>query len=64
MSAMTDEAAAEEVIPRHVADVRSDAINVLPLSIIPLRLKGLRRLSLTKNVRLETVVEMCLPAEA
>lgn len=58
MSAMTDEAVAEEVIPQDVADAKSDAIHVLPLSIIPLRLKGLKRLSLTKNVRLETVVEM------
>lgn len=35
-----------------------DAINVLPLSIIPLRTKGLQRACLVKNANLETAIEL------
>jgi len=58
MPATVDDAATAEIVARDVADAQSDAIHILPLSVIPLRLDGLRKLSLIKNARLETVVEM------
>ena len=44
--------------PTTTATTTPDAIHILPLSLIPLQLKGLQKLSLIKNARLETVVEM------
>ena len=41
-----------------VPDFDRDAIHVLPLSIIPLELGGLRRLRMVKNDELESVIEI------
>jgi hypothetical protein len=41
-----------------VLDFDRDAIHVLPLSIIPLELAGLRRLRMVKNDELESVIEI------
>lgn len=58
MSVATETEGAEDAISRDISDADRDSIHVLPLSLIPLQLKGLSKLSLTKNARLETVVEM------
>lgn len=39
-------------------DASKDALDVLPLSILPLQTKALKRASLRKNTRLESVVEL------
>jgi hypothetical protein len=44
--------------PPTTRDEDKDALHILPLSSIPLKTPGLRRWSLTKNARLETVVEI------
>jgi hypothetical protein len=44
--------------PPATLDEHKDALHILPLSSIPLKSHGVRRWSLTKNARLETVVEI------
>ena len=41
-----------------ISDVDSDAIYILPLSMIPLKSQGLKRARLVKNSRLESMVEL------
>lgn len=41
-----------------------DALDILPLSIVPLQIAGLRRAHLIKNIRLESVVELYADAGA
>ncbi len=41
-----------------LADIDRDSLHILPLSIIPLQTKGLRRARMIKNVRLRSVVEL------
>ncbi|MBI1777779.1 MAG: hypothetical protein HYR63_20760 [Proteobacteria bacterium] len=42
----------------NLADHEKDSLHILPLSAIPLKTPGLQKWHLTKNVRLETVVEI------
>lgn len=49
---------------KHEYESDMDALHVLPLSIIPFELLGLKRAKLIKNVRLETVIEMFRDASA
>lgn len=58
MSVTTEGETTGGAIARDVADAEFDSIHVLPLSLIPLQVRGLSRLCLIKNARLETVVEM------
>ena len=48
--------------PEYESDM--DALHVLPLSIIPFEVLGLKRAKLIKNVRLETVIEIFRDASA
>lgn len=54
-------AAAPEVpaeAPPEIDDESRDAIHIMPLSVVPLKTKGLRHARLVKNSQLETMVEL------
>jgi len=50
----------QQTAPEHIeiADNDRDSLNILPLAIIPLTTKGLRKSRMIKNARLETVIEI------
>ncbi len=49
---------AANIVDRAQEDASKDALDLLPLSILPLQTKALKRARLRKNIRLESVVEL------